>query len=331
MKAGKVSEAILKRSILKQLNSKNENVILSSAVGEDCSRISVREEEDIVFSVNPITIPLEEDKIGERAVYRAFNNVIAKGAIPVALLVSLLVPTSSNEQSIRTIIKQLDAAAAKLGAQVIGGHTECSRAVNVPIVTVTGVGLAKKDYVACNRKVTANMDIIVTNWIGMDGTLALVANKREELLTRFTEPFLDKVNVFEDYLSIEKEAQVAYDNNAITIHDISEGGILGALWELAEGAKVGLEIDSRKIPIKQETIEICEYFKINPYKLSSMGSTLIVAENGNPIVDAIKKNGKSAEIVGRTTDSKDRVLMIGDERRFLETPQTDELRKVLVF
>ncbi|WP_027422514.1 AIR synthase related protein [Lachnobacterium bovis] len=331
MKAGKVSEAILKRTILKQLNSNNENVILSSAVGEDCSRMKVGEDEEVVFSVNPITMPIDENKLGERAVYRAFNNVRAKGARPVAILVSLLVPTSFNEQNVRTIIKQIDAVAGKLGAQVIGGHTECTRAVCVPIVTVTGVGLAKKDKFTSNKDVIANMDVIVTNWIGMDGTLALVDNEKEQLLTRFAEPFLDRVDVFEEYLSIEEEAKIAYENGAVTIHDISEGGILGALWELAEGANVGLEIDSRKIPIKQETIEICEFFKINPYKLSSMGSALIIAKNGSQVVEAIKRIGKNAEVVGRTTDSKDRVLLIGDERRFLETPQTDEIRKVLVY
>ncbi len=330
MKAGKVSEQILKRTILKQLNSKNSNVVLSSAVGEDCSRLR-SDNKDIIFSVNPITIPLEVEDMGKHGIYRAFNNISAKGATPVAALVSLLMPTSSNEQDARTIIKGLDAAASKLGVQVIGGHTECCRGVNVPIITITGVGLAERDIDMKTSNVEPGMDIIATNWVGIEGTLVLLNQKREELLQHFTNPFLDKISVFEQYLSINEEAKIACNNNAATIHDISEGGIFAALWELAEGSKVGLEIDSRKIPIKQETIEVCEFFDINPYKIASMGSALIAAKDGNTIVHEIEKAGGHATIIGKATDNNDRVLLIGEEKRFLETPQTDELRKVLTY
>ena len=112
------------------------------------------------------------------------------------------------------------------------------------------------------------------------------------------------------------------------LHDVSEGGIFAALWELAQAANVGLDIQTKDIPIKQETVEICEFFDINPYKLISTGSLLIVAADGNSVVREIEKAGGCASIIGVTTDSNDRVLIQGEERRFLETAQADELYKI---
>ena len=126
-------------------------------------------------------------------------------------------------------------------------------------------------------------------------------------------------------MSIIPEAAVATKSGVSAMHDMSEGGVFGALWELAESAGVGLEIDLKKIPIRQETIEICEFFDLNPYKLLSGGSLLIATEDGNGLVMELEKADIPAVIIGKATDTNDRVLINEDERRFLETTQTDEL------
>ena len=127
------------------------------------------------------------------------------------------------------------------------------------------------------------------------------------------------------YLSVMPEAATAVKSGVGAMHDVTEGGIFGALWEMAEASGVGLEIDLKKIPIRQETVEICEFFDLNPYKLVSGGAAVMAAEDGNALVHAIRLAGGDATIVGKATDSNDRVLINGDERRFLETTQTDEL------
>ena len=109
----------------------------------------------------------------------------------------------------------------------------------------------------------------------------------------------------------------------------TEGGIFGALWEIAEASGVGLEIDLKKIPLKQETVEICEFFGINPYELISSGSMLMAAKDGNGLVMELEKAGIPAVVIGKATDSNDRVLLNEEERRFLEPPKTDELYKAL--
>lgn len=113
------------------------------------------------------------------------------------------------------------------------------------------------------------------------------------------------------------------------MHDITEGGVFGALWEMAEGSGVGLDADLKAIPIRQETVEICEYFGLNPYQIMSSGSMMIATDDGHGLVMELQKAGIHAAVVGRATDGNDRVLRNGEDVRYLDRPQTDELYKVM--
>ena len=124
------------------------------------------------------------------------------------------------------------------------------------------------------------------------------------------------------------EAAVAVENGVTAMHDITEGGIFGALWEMAEASGVGLNVDLKKIPVKQETIEVCEAFNLNPYKLISSGSMLIGYKNGNIMVEKLAKKGIPAAVIGRAVEGNDKIIVNGDSNRYLEQPSCDELYKI---
>ena len=109
------------------------------------------------------------------------------------------------------------------------------------------------------------------------------------------------------------------------MHDVTEGGVFGALWEMASASHVGIEVDLKKIPIRQETIEICEAFSINPYQLISSGSMLIGTDHGSRLTEELRRAGIHSAVIGYATPGRDRVVINGDERRFLEPPRADEL------
>lgn len=326
MKAGKVSESVLKRSVLKQLHKGGKDILVGASVGSDFSAIQLEEGEVVILSSNPITG--DSAKIGRRIVLEAMNDVAMSGATPVGIMCNVLFPTLANEAQLREMMKDIDDAAAEQGIVVLGGHTEVTRAVKEPVVTLTGVGKVKKDCMISSAMVESGMDMILTNWIGLEGTEVLAKEKEEELRTRYAQPFIDRAKKLGDYLSVVETAKVAVANGAAAMHNVSTGGVFGALWEMAQASGVGLEIDLKKIPVKQETIEVCEFFDVNPYKLLSGGAILIAAADGNQVVRAIEQAGGTATIIGKATDSNDRVLLFEDERRFLETPQTDELLRI---
>ena len=124
------------------------------------------------------------------------------------------------------------------------------------------------------------------------------------------------------------EAKIALQHGVHAMHDVTEGGIFGALWEMGAASGVGIVADLDKIPIRQETIELCEVFDINPYLLISSGCMLIGCENGNLLVERLQEAGIPAAVIGRATEGNDRVIRSGEETRFLEPAGSDELYKI---
>ena len=323
MKAGKLSETVLKRSVLRQLHTTDPQVLFSPAVGMDFSAVKIQPGEVLVSAI--AARGLGTAVIGTLGVFAALNNLWCSGARPIGILNSLLVPTSYTENELRRLIGEIQDVCASENISVLGGHTEVVRSVTEPVLTVTALGAVEECRMKATQAVKPGMDILVTKWVGLEGTAVLAIQKEAELRSRYAQPFIERAKAFAGYLSVRSEAAVAAKSGVAAMHDISEGGIFGALWELGQCSGVGLEIDLKKIPIRQETIEICEFFDVNPYKLVSGGSMLMAAEDGNALMQAIRREGGKAVVIGKATDGNDRVLINGEERRFLETTQTDEL------
>ena len=98
---------------------------------------------------------------------------------------------------------------------------------------------------------------------------------------------------------------------------------------MAEASEVGLEADFRKVPIRQETIEVCEIFDLNPYKLQADGAVLIGIRGGEALVQRLRNEGFMAEVIGQTNSGHDRLLSSGGSARYLERPAEDELQQLL--
>lgn len=327
MNIGKIPENVLKRSILKKIDNKRSEVLTAAAVGSDCASLQLNDADNVVFSTNPVTVNISEP--GFYAVNSAVNNIAAAGAEPIGILVTEILPTDTEEGKIKALTEEFKKSADLLNIDILGGHTEISDAVTRPVISVTAVGRKSKDISFKKASAVDHLDVVVSKYIGLEGTSILAKEKEEELIRKFPARMIYEAKNFGKLLSVVSEAAPAMKSGVCAMHDVSKGGIFAALWELAEGLGVGLLIDLKKIPVKQETIEICNYFDINPYELSSMGCMLFATEDGNKLVLELKKNGIEGTVIGKCTDSNDRVLINGENRRFLEIPKTDELYKII--
>lgn len=327
MKIGKLPENVLKRSVLKQIKTKREEVLIGAGVGEDCAILSFEDNCLIAVTTDPVTwFGVNAVKC---AVHGCVNDLAAAGAEPVGITICALLPAEMEEGDIKALTAQVEAECQGLHIQAIGGHTELTDGVNRPILTVTGIGKMTEENIASVRNIRPGQDIVASKWIGLEGTAIIAGLKEKELNTKYPIRFIEEAKAFDRYLSIVPEAATAVKSGVCAMHDVTEGGIFGALWEMAEGAGVGLEIDLKKIPVRQETIEVCEFFEINPYELVSGGCLLMAAVNGYDLVRALEKENIPAAVIGKTMDNNDRVVINEDERRFLEPPKGDELHKVL--
>lgn len=188
----------------------------------------------------------------------------------------------------------------------------------------SGAGLGR-DCAVLAQTAGADQDIVVSKWIGLEGTVELVRQYREKLRERFPARMLDEAAAFDKYLSVGPEAATAMKSGVCGMHGVSRGGIFAGLWEMAQEAGVGLEVDLRKIPVRQETIEICEIFGENPYELLSGGCLIMTARDGNTLVTALERKEIPAVVIGRTTSGNDRVLYNQGHKRYLNKPKTDQI------
>ena len=277
MQIGKIPETVLKRSVIKKIKVRRPEVLVHAGVGEDCAVLGPTEDA-IVLSTDPITGTSKD--IGKLAFHITANDIASSGAELVGMLVTVIFPPESQEEELQIIMEELTALAEKYEVEILGGHTEVSAAVNQTLISVTGVGKAAQGKIVTTGGLRAGQALVVTKWIGLEGSSILAKEKEELLQKQLPNEIIETAKRFDEKLSVVPDSKVAMEIGASAMHDVTEGGIFGALWEMAAASGVGLTVDLKKIPLRQETIEICEVFDINPYMLISSGSLLIGTNPG---------------------------------------------------
>ncbi|MDE6202916.1 MAG: hydrogenase maturation factor [Lachnospiraceae bacterium] len=345
MRTGKISESILKRSVLRQIGNHKEEVIKGAGIGEDCAFLSWNSslsgqaagEGAIAVSTQAFTLPVKNSAY--LAVMAAANNLAASGAVPKAVFLSLVLPREAEEGLLKELMEQAEKCSREWNIQIAGGHTEVSGAVGIPVITATVLGaaleaepftkipFAGKTEDPLNGK-PDNMDIVVSKWIGLEGTFIIAGEKAEELSRRYPPGIILGAKESGGYLSVASEAAIALKSGVYTMHDIRNGGIFGALWEVSRKIGVGLCVDLKKIPLRQETIEVCEFFDLNPYQLLSGGALLMAAADGRGLVKALEEEKIPACVIGSTNGTNDKIVVNQEEIRYLEPPAPDEIYKL---
>lgn len=341
MKLGKVSESVLKRSVLRQIHTKRDEILSGAGIGEDCAIFALSDAEVLVSCVQEAAVAVQAAVVSADTdcveggfsvpmaclIQKCANNLAVSGAVPIAAMMTLLLPETIEEPVMKELMKEAEDACRKLSMQIAGGQTRVSGGVTVPFAIVTGYGKAEKKNYRTANAAKPGQDIVLSKWIGLEGTAFLAKRNRKKLTGRYPMYLVEEAAGFDRFLSVIPEAATAMKSGVCAMHDASEGGIFAALWELAEGAGVGLTIDLKKLPIRQETVEVCEYLGKNPYELQSGGCLVMTGEDGLGLVAALAAEGIPATVIGKITDSNDRIILNEDEVRYMDRPKQDEIYK----
>lgn len=191
----------------------------------------------------------------------------------------------------------------------------------MPVFSVTAYGNCAGELLDSRREKDTlyGQDIVMTGYMALESTGVAAVQHREEL--SFAPGYLAGAADYLQELSVVKHAQIALEHGSAVMHDLSETGVFGGLWELGEKMQAGMEIEARNIPVHQETIELSEQLEQNPYTMQSAGSLLVVTRDGNGLVHRYEKEGIHAALIGKVMPGHDKVLLNRDERRFIEQPR----------
>lgn len=263
------------------------------------------------------------------------NELAAQGVHAGSAEIRIEIPADMDKSRMHSIRNHIAKAMEKLETEDfqleelhIAGE-KCA-ALRVPQIVITAAGETDQKERIADVLLTARagQDIVYAGWAGLEGMLRIIGEKEAELRERFTPAFIGQMKAYDSELCGLSKIAVADAMGVSVIRQVSRGGILASLWDLAKDTELGLNLDLKKIAVRQETIEVCEYFRLNPYQLASGGSFLMLAENGEALADALNQKGIQAAVIGQLTDSNDKIIHNGEDMRYIDRPAPDELMKV---
>jgi Hydrogenase maturation factor len=328
LKSGKLSTDKLRNNILDNIKVKRPEVLVHSGIGEDSSIIGFGKH-CCVLSSDPITG--SGSNIGRLAVHINCNDIAASGVEPLGILVTILAPESCSEQDIFGLMDEINETAAGLNIEVLGGHTEVTSAVNRMIVSVTAVGKGSSDGYTASSGARDGDCIIVTKSVGLEGTSILAGDHEDYLKDKLSIEAIKTAKSYINNISVVKEGIICGKLGANAMHDATEGGLLGAVWEIAEASNKGFELYEGSIPVTNVTREICDIFGINPLRLISSGMMVITTDKCEVLLEALHQNGIEATCIGRmTADESCRVMESIGVRKPIEPPDVDELFNIKI-
>lgn len=321
MKAGKLDWKDLKSIIDRNRSVERNDVRVRSGIGEDCSVINFGDKECVV-STDPITGA--NINSGRLAVHINCNDIASCGIEPVGLLVTILLPEGASLEDINRLMGEISDEAKKLNVEILGGHTEVTSAVNKIVISCTAIGKGDKGKAVSTSGAKEKDDIVVTKYLCLEGTSIIVNDYEDKLIGLLTREEISEAKDYINRISVVKEGILSGEFGVNSMHDITEGGILGALWEIAEASRVGFKVYRNKLPITKITEKICSHYLIDPLRLISSGSMLITTPRGEDLVHVLEDKGIKACVVGKITQ-KGYKLICHDEEEEIDAPGRDEL------
>ncbi len=322
---GKVPNEILKDIVFPRLGMTDPSVLLGPNIGEDAAIVKLGGEL-VAFKSDPITGSVEE--VGFLAIHVNANDIATRGAEPKWFLECILLPEETTLEALDAISRQIDSAAKEIGVAIVGGHTEVTPYIDRPIVVGSMLGIVKNSRFFTSGGAKPGDIIYMTKYTGLEGTAILSSDKK--ILSKHGKLFVSRCKNLLKLISVVKECRVLRELEGVTsMHDLTEGGILGGVWELAEAASIGVSLDLRRVPLLRETRVLCNELGLNPYRLISSGSLLFTVKPGSEGLaeSALKESGIPVARIGEAMPPSAGRHYIDPKgsRMSLEPPSADEL------
>ena len=335
MRIGKITQTAWSRSVRRRLHTEDDNMLFAPSPWEMCSGFRTEAEDGYVWA--DALAAGDDVRTGYYAVYHAAGELAARNVRARGAAVYVMFPQGSREEQLAGIAAGVECACRELKIQVTSFQGEVSGAVVHTVVSVSVAGVlhdqktpqkksGQNSGKASAVKAPAHREIIMCGYAGLEGTLRILDEAQTELETRFVAAFLEQAKGLTEELVRPDQILNVYgcDRKAV-VRQIGSGGIMAALWELSETAHIGFEIELPQIALKQETVEICEFYRLNPYLMTSAGSYLVLTDEGEEVIRALEEAGSRAVRLGAARDQNARVIRNGEEIRYLDRPAPDEL------
>ncbi len=334
---GKISSEIFNELIFPRLGAKNEKVLVGPQHGVDVGIVEIGDKA-VSFTCDPVFIVPEYgwERAAWFAIHIIASDAVTCGLKPKFLSIDLNLPMDMTKEQLEIVWDTMHQECERLGISVICGHTARYENCHYPMVGgATIVGVGEKDEYVTPKMARAGDKIIITKGPAIEAT-GIFATMFPQLIekefghnfSQRAQPIFYKMSVVEDALTA---ISVGVRENGVTaMHDATECGMWGGLYELAQAAGLGVRIEKEQIVVEDCVEEICSYFGIDPYASISEG-TLIIAcreHKAREVVEALFEKSIKSSIVGELTEPGDGMVLVeGGKEKKLQHPIVDPFWK----
>jgi hydrogenase maturation factor len=330
-KIGKIDLDTFTSFLLPRLGKSDETVIVPPKTGVDAGVIDIGNDRVLIIAEDPIfAIPQQPlEMFGWYTVHIGASDVAVMGVKPRYMTYTLLMPPETKQEDFRTIVDAIHRAALELDIAIVGGHTGYYPGFAAPTIGgVTVFAVADKHGYVTPAGAMPGDDVVLTKGPAIETAGILSVIKEKQLLERYPQSLVEKAKALCMQMTVVADALLAMDSGGVTaMHDATEGGVIGGLFEIASASEVGMEIHEAAFVYPDEIRMVCEAFEIDPIAAIAEGSLLITVRpnRSNSVVHKLRAAGIDASIVGKVTDDVEKRII---ERRDgtiapLEIPQQD--------
>jgi hydrogenase maturation factor len=325
---GKLSDKDLNSHVIDYVINTDSRVLVGPKSGEDCATIDL-EDGLLSFTTDPITGAQKD--LGKIGINICVNDIASNGVKPIGITITILAPLNSSMEQIARIMEDANNEAKKLNVSIVGGHTEITDAVNRFVLSLSAIGYKKKPARLLQlSNIKKGHSLIMTKWAAIEGTV-IISNDVSMISDVINNEDQIVINTLKNSLSVLAEGIIGYEYGAVAMHDITEGGVIGGAFEMAKGSKLGVRVNKDLIPVLNVTKKFCDKLSIDPLKLISSGSMLIVCEKENELtlIKALNESSINATVIGQFNDTGVIEFYDNDSVNIIDELFKDELYKVL--
>ncbi|RLG78372.1 MAG: hydrogenase assembly protein HupF [Thermoprotei archaeon] len=306
-------------------------MFIGPSIGEDAAVLTLNGEDVLVVHSDPISGALQY--LGELSIIIPGNDIAVSGARPKYYTTTILLPEDSEKDEVlNRIIGGMRKAAGRINAVIIGGHTEYTSAVNHPIVISTAFGFTNREKIVKTGGARPGDVVIMTKYAGIEGTAILASDFTDWLLEQGVEAsVIEEAKDLIDMVSVIEEAYLlAKMGIPNSMHDPTEGGIIGGVLEIAAASGVTIDLSVSNVPIHPLTLKLCDALGISPLRMLSSGS--LIATVPPEIVDEalhlLKSLGVNVAVIGEVRqkdgDVLTRIIEGGKIKKELKDPYVED-------
>jgi len=334
---GKISPEIFSELIFPRLGAGSASVIVGPQHGVDVGIVEVGDKA-VALTTDPVFIVPEYgwERAAWFAIHILASDAVTSGLKPRFLSIDLNLPMEMTKEQLEVVWETMHQECRRLGISIVCGHTARYENCHYPMVGgATVLSIGEKDEYVTPKMAKAGDEIIITKGPALEAT-GIFATMFPKLMEReFGPGFSKRAQQIFYKMSVVEDAMTAVgvgvrENGVTAMHDATECGIWGGLFELAQAADLGVRVEKERIVVDDCAIEVCRYFGIDPYASISEGTLIITCREhkARGVIEALCQRGIASSIVGELTSLKQGVVLIEEGReRKLEHPVVDPFWK----